>query len=164
MRRATAACIFLSALMLGCGRVEPPAPLATVPASCKPEAPFQLSARFVGDPQAGATCGLIVSITALTEGDVSLQVSLPAGVSLVRGSLSFAGPLRKGEARELKLDVSITDAQRREITAYGSLSAAGFRFAGATTVVLNEDGSIPASRGIQKRNARGESILEFTAE
>lgn len=158
MRGAAAACILL---ILGCDSA-PPAPVA--PSSCKPEAPFQLSARLIGDPQAGSTCGLIVTVTALADGDVTVQVSLPTGVSRVRGDSSFAGPLRKGEARELKLDVSVTDTRRREIHVYGSLAAQGFRCAGATTIVLNEDGSTPPSRGTQKRNARGESILEFQAE
>lgn len=158
MRGAAAACILL---ILGCDSAPPP-PVA--PSTCKPEAPFQLSARLIGEPRAGSTCGLIVSFTALADGDAAVQVSLPDGVSLVRGDSTYAGPLRKGEVRELKLDVSVADTRRREIQVYGSLAAQGFRFAGATTIVLNEDGSTPPSRGTQKRNARGESILEFQAE
>lgn len=150
--------------MIGCGQPASPPPLAAAPSSCKPDAPIQVTARLIGDPHAGSTCGVIVSFTALADGDVSIQVALPTGVGLVRGDTTWTSPLRRGERRDLKLDVSIPDTLRREIVAYGTIAVGGARCTTATSLVLNESGAAPASRGVEKRNSRGESILEFKAE
>lgn len=122
--------------------------------SGKPEAPIALSAQLDGH-------SLIVDVAPAIEGEVSIDVTLPEGVSYVRGDRDFRGPLRRGQSRRLALDFSIADNKRREILVSACVTCEGARLTRVTSVVLNEDGSVPGPQGVLKTNARGEKILEF---
>lgn len=157
MKRAGAAILVaaLAAGALALPRRSPPT------ASSKPQAPLQLTARLVGDPHANSTCGLVVTATALADGDVTVDVALPPGLTRVGGERSFAAPLRRGEARELRMDVLVSGTQRREIAITGTLRQGTAKLTSVCTVVVNEDGSLPQPGGVQTTDARGRKILEY---
>ncbi len=158
MKRRIAVATVLALIGAGAAALPRRAP------SSKPEAPLQLRARFVGTPQAGSTCGVTVGVTALTDGDVTVDSSLPNGVTFVRGTRSLARSLRKGDTREMTFDIHVPDAQKREILFTATLRKDGTVLTCVCPLVLNDDGVSPAPTGTYKTDARGRAILEYKAE
>jgi hypothetical protein len=155
MKRALALILAVSA---GCARPDPPPA-----ASCKPTAAVDLSAQLVGNPRADARCGLLVHAAPRFDADLEIEIVLPEGVTRAAGDAKWSGPAKRGETHELRLDFSC-DGKRREIVVRATATAPGVRQTSVSSIVLNEDGSSPPTKGVRKVNSRGEPIWEFPSK
>ncbi len=122
------------------------------PAPCrKAVAPIDLEARIDGDPVAGFR----ISASASSPGrEVELEIVLPE-------SVVASGGKRNGSGRrvELRLDARAPDRRRREVFVRASVREGEAVLTRVASLVLHDAPLEP--KGVPRRGARGEPILEF---
>jgi hypothetical protein len=106
--------VFLILAVLACPAVGWPTKLVRRTFCTLALAPVDLRLERSGGAAPGQTFRLTLTATAAVAcPDTTLELTIPAGATLVSGATQWTGPLGEAETRTLVVDVSVPDNARR---------------------------------------------------
>lgn len=133
----------------------------------KPLPPLEVQFIVTDEPVIGEETVLVLTVTPLVDTpQLTVRVHLPEGLTLVSGDEEWAGSLKRGEAKEVRVTIRVPDGRRYEVI--GTAAAEfpdGARFSRSASLLIHLHRTTEKPAPLPRtQTGRGESVIEFPSQ